>query len=288
MVLDGVPLLQGFHAQSKEASDINGIALVLWAVQIEHHLVVGPRPIEQGDEPVMKNVEEGHERIVTGIALAVAGKFREVLGQGAVGPEEPEVMHKKPRNGTGSFAAKGFDGGRSEGERGVLREPDRVMGGRVGIADAGAFRMLTLQQADGPEQVEGEGPLLQFLDYIMGRLPIIGGHRMISPRCCVLITVSVKELSETYFAKNCSSTAPRMKTPVPSNAVSSNVTVISRPRAKVIGPGASTRRTMGWQRTVRSPSICLMVWRSFPSVYNFRISRSAVAPSSPDESSSER
>ena len=32
---------------------------------------------------------------------------------------------------------------------------------------------------------------------------------MISPRCWVLITVSVKELSETYFAKNCSRTAPQ-------------------------------------------------------------------------------
>src|SRR5260221_714145 len=288
MVLDGVPLLQGFHAQSKEASDIDGVALVLRAVQIEHHLVIGPGAIEQGDEPVVKDVEEGDKGIIAGIALAVAGKFREVLGQGAVGSEEPEVMHKEPGNRARPPALKRLDGGRGEGERGVLREPDRVLRRRVGIADAGAFRILALQQADGPEQIKGEGPLLQFLDYIMGRLPIIAGHRMMSPRCWVLITVSVKELSETYFAKNCSSTAPRMKTPVPSNAVSSKVTVISRPRTKVIGPGASKRRTMGWQRTVRSPSFCLMGWRSFPSVYNFRISRSAVAPSSPVESSSER
>src|SRR5882762_9647022 len=116
MVLDGVPLLQGFHAQSKEAPDINGVALVFWAVQIEHHLVVGPGAIEQGDESMMEDIEKSDERIVAGIALAVAGKFREVLGQGAVGPEEPEVMHKEPGNRAGPSALERLNGGRGEGE----------------------------------------------------------------------------------------------------------------------------------------------------------------------------
>ena len=75
----------------------------------------------------MEDIEEGDERIVTGIALAVAGKFREVLGQGAVGPKEAKMMHKEPGDCAGSFALKGFDGGGGEGERGVLREPDGVL-----------------------------------------------------------------------------------------------------------------------------------------------------------------
>jgi len=68
---------------------------------------------------------------------------------------------------------------------------------------------------------------------------------MISPRCKVLMTVSVKELRETYLAKNCSRTAPRMNTPVPTKANSSNSTMISKPRANAIGPGALTRPENG-------------------------------------------
>ena len=64
---------------------------------------------------------------------------------------------------------------------------------------------------------------------------------MISPRCTVRRTVSVNELIETYFAKKRSSTAPSRKTPLPSNAASSQVTEISRPRPNVVGPAPAAR-----------------------------------------------
>src|SRR5437899_11725615 len=103
------------------------------------------------------------------------------------------------------------------------------------MANARQIAPAVFQQPHGPEKVEGKRVPGQFVGQIIWRLPSCAGHRMISPRCCVRITVSVKELSETYFAKNCSRAAPRMNTPVPSKAFSSNVTVNSRPRAKAIG-----------------------------------------------------
>src|SRR5688572_26927986 len=87
------------------------------------------------------------------------------------------------------------------------------------------------------------------------RPPILAGHRMISPRCALRNTVEVNELIETYLAKKRSSTAPSRKTLVPSKAVSSHCTVISRPRPKLAGPGTGMRLVMGALVTDCTPSI---------------------------------
>jgi hypothetical protein len=47
------------------------------------------------------------------------------------------------------------------------------------------------------EEIERVRLLGQFWDYAICLLPIRLGHRMISPRRCEIITVSVKELIET-------------------------------------------------------------------------------------------
>src|SRR6185436_4084969 len=134
---------------------------------------------------------------------------------------------------------------RSEIERRTLREPDRVLRSRPRIANARPVGEVLLHQPKRGIKIELEGLRGQLRDQRIWRLPICAGHRIISLRCCVVMTVSVNEFNETYFAKNCSSTAPRTKTPWPSKAASSNTSVISRPRAKVIGPGISTRRMIG-------------------------------------------
>src|SRR5699024_3171564 len=75
--------------------------------------------------------------------------------------------------------------------------------------------------------------------------PRRGGQRMISLRSGVRMTVCVNWLIPTYSAKNRSSTAPSRKTPEPSNALSSIVTVTSSPRAAATPFSARTRRVTG-------------------------------------------
>src|SRR5436190_17595665 len=123
--------------------------------------------------------------------------------------------------------------------------------------------MAAFKKPNRPKKIVSVRPFAQQLDQRIWRIPIRVGHRIISPLCFVRTTVSVKEFSETYFAKNCSSTAPRTKTPVPANAASSKVNVTSKPRAKEIGPGAETRRTTDLDLTVNKPSICLLERTSF-------------------------
>jgi hypothetical protein len=67
---------------------------------------------------------------------------------------------------------------------------------------------------------------------------------------------------EVYLLKNRSSTAPRRKTPIPSKAVSSQVSVTSVPRAKAAGPGKGKRLVTGCDATERTPSICRRITAS--------------------------
>src|SRR5262249_20742039 len=158
---------------------------------------------------------------------------------GAVGAQEAEEADEEARGKRGlavGARAELADGGRGEGEGGLLAESDGVLGDVLARADAGLLGVRALQAPDGLEEVEVEGALPQRLDYSRCLMPTLAGHRMISPRSADLMTVSVNEFILTYLAKNSSRTAPRAKTPVPSKAGSSSVTATSRPRAKAMGP----------------------------------------------------
>ena len=113
----------------------------------------------------------------------------------------------------------------------------------------------------------GNGSMIVVLDL----LSLLADDRMI---------VRVNEFIDTYFEKNSSRTAPSKKTPVPSNACSSQLTVISTPRPYVIGPVVGMRPLTGLDAIDLMPSICLTDAASLPSIYKDTNSRTAAAPSS--------
>src|SRR5258706_823987 len=276
------------HANTQKTAEVPGMALVVGAIHIQRLLIGRPRPVKEGNQPVMKRVEEGGDRVIAEMTLPFARVLGKVIGHRSIGAEKAEKVDGKLRNPGVLSRAKLLDRGGGEGQRWILPEPDWILCRRERVANAREFGMKAFQKPDGSIKIESRWIGFQLGNQSIWRLPTCAGHRMISPRCCVRMIVSVNELSDTYLAKNCSSTPPRTKTPVPSNAISSKVKVISRPRAKVIGPGVLTRRTMGLDLTERRPSICLATCRSFASTYSLRISRRAKAPPSPFVSSSER
>src|SRR6266481_1153777 len=182
--------------------------------------------------------------------------FGDMRRQGSIGTEQTKEIDGHLRNRADSIDADGVQAGGRKAKGRFLGEPNRVFGRRKRKAHPREVRPPTFEQTNGPKEVEAVRILFQSVDQRIWRIPMRVGHRMISPRCLLRMTVSVNEFSETYLAKNCSRTAPSVNIPVPSKAASSNVRVISRPRANEIGPGAATRRTTGLDFTLSSPSIC--------------------------------
>src|SRR5262249_21719687 len=213
--------------------------------------------------------------------LAFHHVFGEVRRQRRIWAEQAEEIHRHPRHSVLRRRSCGVQRRRGEPHGWLLPETHRVFPRRQRIADSRQVRPPALQQPHGSKEIEPVRPLGQFFHQRIWRIPILVGHRIISPRCLLRTTVSVNEFKETYFAKNSSSTPPRINTPVPSKAASSKVSVISRPRAKEIGPGAVTRRTTGLDLTVSKPSIWRRARRSFSSMYKVSNSRKPAAPSSP-------
>ena len=111
---------------------------------------------------------------------------------------------------------------------------------------------------------------------------------MISPRCTVFSTISVKLLIETYLAKKRSSTEASKNTPLPENAASSHSKLSSRPRPYASGPGPGSARSTGSEWMDWMPWTCLRVAGSAISAYSDNISRNAAAPFCSSELTSER
>src|SRR5258705_3021585 len=214
----------------------------------------------------MKDVAKGRDRSIPVMQFTVIRIFSHVRWQRAIGTKESKQMHKQPGHSIRTRQVELLDTRRGKSQKRVLRETYRILRRRIRMANARPFRMAALHQAYRPVKIKRVRLFGQRLDQMICRLPICAGHRIIFPRCCVRLMVSVNEFNETYLAKNCSSKPPNKKTPVPSKAASSKVTVISSPRANVMGPGAATRRTTGADRTESNPSICRAVWRSVASV----------------------
>src|ERR1700761_5890536 len=100
------------------------------------------------------------------------------------------------------------------------------------LAEPGVVWMGLLEQSQRGEQGESLRGVAQLLErcQMTGRRPSRTGHCLTSPRVADRNRVWVNELRDTWREKNCSNTLANGTIPVPSNAVSSNVRLISSPR----------------------------------------------------------
>src|ERR1019366_6948838 len=223
-----------------------------------------PGPMKDEQEPVMEDVEKARQRRVAGVPHPLARVLRQVARQRPVRAPEPEEGLGDVRRP--AFAPRNEAAERRRLERGgrSLGHAERLVGRTHGLAEPRRGRERGLEATERDVEVEAPRVARQPLEpaQIVGRRPIFGGHRTISPRCTLRSAVSANELIETYLLKKPSSTRPSKTTLVPSKAASSHSSVTSIPRAKLAGPASGNRRTTGRPTADRMPSICRRVLAS--------------------------
>ena len=110
----------------KKCSDVGREAIFLRPIPVDVRLRLGPGPVEEREEPVMKDIEKAAERRIARKTQPLPRVFREVQRQGAVGPEQPEQPHLEPRRP----AAAGLERGQRRGRKrqiGILPQPHRFV-----------------------------------------------------------------------------------------------------------------------------------------------------------------
>ena len=197
-------------AEAGKRGDLALDRIVAAPVETRRRLGRGPGAVEKPHHPVRQHVGEGDKRAVALVAQPVAGIFRHVERQRPVRPEQAEEAVRQPRRVPVCGRGEGTDRRGREGKLGLLPQPHRILRGAAAFSETRGIAEPRLDDAKRMEQVEFlrlAGELGEMPQIIRPR-PASGLHRAISPRCCVLRTVSVKLLMVTYLRKNLSSTAP--------------------------------------------------------------------------------
>ena len=94
-IRDAVSLLQARLPHVHEARHVIDEAVAVGPVEAVDRLRIGPRAVEQQDEPVMEQVGECAEGVVVVVALAFARVLGQVQRQRAVGTEQAEAVDRK-------------------------------------------------------------------------------------------------------------------------------------------------------------------------------------------------
>src|SRR5262245_22388177 len=309
-----VEIAIGQRAEADHGADIDEETVGIGAIVLHDRAGIGPGAEEQLQETMIEHVEEAGE----GFVPVQGPPIRFFGGRQRERPLRPQQSQELGVNADlpalRRLDARQV-GGREIHER-ILAEQDEVLAQRAAVADPRPIPKGTLEPAHDHEEVEppglldgfieeggparrrmqrrlqegvvdrdrlrrrGGGRVLAVVEHVHSgyRVPMRVGQRMISPRSTVRMTVWVKWLSPAYSTKKRSRTAPSRNTPLPSNAFSSTVTVISMPRAVALPVSRCTRRTTGALSTLRTPRILRSVGPSAASPNIPSISRTASPP----------
>src|SRR5215510_1877348 len=309
-----VEIAIGQRAEADHGADIDEETIGIGAIVLHDRAGIGPGAEEQLQETMIEHVEEAGEGFVPVQGPPIrffGGRQRER----SLRPQQSEELGVNADLPALRRLDARQVGGREIHER-ILAEQDEVLAQRAAVTDPRPIPKGTLEPAHHHEEVEppglldgfieeggparrrmqrrlqegvvnrdrrrrrGGGRVLAVVEHLHSgyRVPMRVGQRMISPRSTVRMTVWVKWLSPTYSTKKRSRTAPSRNTPLPSNAFSSTVTVISMPRAVALPVSRCTRRTTGALSTLRTPRIFRSVALSARSPNIPSISRTASPP----------
>ena len=159
---------------------------------------IGPRPVEQGDQAVLEQVDEVADDRVVVVSAPLERVFRQVKGQGAVRPEYAEgqlletQLAARPRAHSGDVTG-------SELQMRWLLEHHRLVGRPTCGPETRPIGLRALQQPESRKQAEPVRVAPQRLEhcYSVWRVPVRTGHRLTSPRSTDIRRVSTNELSDT-------------------------------------------------------------------------------------------
>src|SRR6516165_4802501 len=120
-----------------------------------------------------------------------------MLGQRPVWSKHAEEVNGHAKRAGILARLRALEGGWCKRQRWDLAKPQEFFFQPLGVSHSRAVSKLRLKRSNGTEEVERVRPRGHFGHQAIWRLPIRLGHRIISPRRCETISVSVKEFIET-------------------------------------------------------------------------------------------
>ena len=144
---------------------------------------------------MVKDVRKASEGRIVRVSFAVTGEIGQVLRQWPVGSKHSKEIDEDS-NETAPLSDRS-QRRRRESQGRLLAEAEKILVQPGGSSNSRAVPKFSLQRSNGSKEIERKRLSNHRIDYAIGRLPILLGHRMISPRRCEMMTVSVNELTET-------------------------------------------------------------------------------------------
>ena len=198
VIRDDVPTGRRLAEQPDERTEVVGERVVCGARVTRGRVGIRPRPVEQGDQAVLEQVDEVADDRVVVVAASLERVFGQVKGQGPVRAKYAEGQLLETQLAARS-RADGGDVAGSEPEMRRLLEHHGFVGRPACGPEPRPVRLRPLQQAESREQAEPVRIAPQRLErcYSVGRVPVRTGHRLTSPRSADSRRVSTNELSDT-------------------------------------------------------------------------------------------
>ena len=106
---------------------------------------------------MMKDIQKANKSGIMEVTLALPGELRQMQRQGSVGPQQPHKMHQQPGGPSLSTGFKGRQGGRGEGQGGLLPQAHGFVCRPGGPAQTGAVPVEGFQPAQGMEKAKPPG-----------------------------------------------------------------------------------------------------------------------------------
>jgi len=155
------------------------------------HILLALAKEDKHGYAVIQDVEEARKGVVAHQVPGI-GFLGRRQRQRALRPEQAEKFHDQLEPAVANDGA--LEVGRRELEIGILPEIDIFLAPRRALADPGALRVRALELAQHMVEIEAPGLGGELLEQRHSplRMPMRGGHRMISPRSVEEITVCVK------------------------------------------------------------------------------------------------
>jgi hypothetical protein len=88
-----IPVAQSRHPEADGRPDIEREAIVVRSIVIDRWLCGRPGPVEEGQQSMMKEIEETHERRIVHIPQPVSGMLGQVERKRAVRAEQAEQIN---------------------------------------------------------------------------------------------------------------------------------------------------------------------------------------------------
>ena len=191
---NGIQVAVGPRSQADDRADIGDEAVLAGTIMLSDRPGIGPRPEEQLEKPAVEQVQEAGECVIAhhqpAQALVRRGQRQRALRAEQAEKLDDDLQSALSLRNCGKIGCRKF-------EIGILTEIDILLAAGGAVTDPRAVGICPLELPQHVIEIEPPGFSLHLVEQFHSelRVPIRGGHRMISPRSVVEMTVWVKWLN---------------------------------------------------------------------------------------------